>query len=135
MVERMRAYHPDWPDAAIEMQMGNFETRADGTIAPWLTLDHHMQILAEIWEQRPSELYWQVKAPTLIAAADDHGRDPDMERKRFEVASAEAGIENVRVRWFEDTAHDIHVERPLELADWILEAVREGFFELERRGA
>jgi pimeloyl-ACP methyl ester carboxylesterase len=109
MVERVRTYHPDWPAAAVEMQMGNFETREDGTIAPWLTLDRHMQILAAIWDQRPSELYAHVSASTLIAAADGHGRDGHIERKRFEVAAAEAGLEQVRVRWFEDTAHDIQV--------------------------
>jgi pimeloyl-ACP methyl ester carboxylesterase len=129
MVQRMRAYHPDWPEAAIEMQMGNFETRADGTIAPWLTLDRHMQILRAIWEQRPSDLYSRVKTPTLVAAADNHSRDGRWERKQVEVAAATEGLEWARVRWFEDTAHDIHVERPVELADWILEALRSGFFD------
>ena len=71
--------------------------------------------------------------PALIAAADGHGRDRHLERKRVEVASAAAGLERGRVRWFEDTAHDIHVERPAELADWVLEAVREGFFDLQEQ--
>ena len=128
LLQLMRDYYPTWPESAIEMQMGNFETLPDGTVRPWLTLDRHVQILRVIWEQRPSELYARVKTPALIAAADDHGRDGNLERKRVEVAAASAGIEIVRIRWFQDTAHDIHVERPVELADWILDALSDGFF-------
>ena len=128
MLKRMQGFHPDWSEEQIEMQMGNFETRPDGTIAPWLTLDRHMMILRSLWHQKPSEIYGEVETPTLIAVA---GRVPPerIEHKRAEVAKAEAGIADVRVRWFEDAVHDIHVQRPVELAGWMLEALNEGFFE------
>ena len=38
-------------------------------------------------------------------------------------------MEHVRVRWFDDSGHDIHIERPEALATWILEALNEGFFD------
>lgn len=127
MLERMRSFNPDWDDEAIEMQMGNFETLPDGSIRPWLSLDRHMAILRALWEQKPSQLYSRVSTPTLIAVAD-RGPPQRMERKHNEVAAAEKGMACARVRWFHDTAHDIHVHRPRELADWMLEALEQGFF-------
>ena len=42
----IRAMHPDWPETGIPGTLANVEVRADGTIAPWLTLDRHLAILA-----------------------------------------------------------------------------------------
>jgi pimeloyl-ACP methyl ester carboxylesterase len=128
MLERMRGFHADWDDEAIEMAMGNFETLPDGTIRPWLSLENHMQILRALWEQHPSQLYARVQTPTLLAVADSAGRERNA-RKQQEVALAETSLAHVRVRWFHDTAHDIHVHRPRELADWLLETLAQGFFD------
>jgi pimeloyl-ACP methyl ester carboxylesterase len=130
MLERMRSFHPDWSDEQIEMQMGNFETLPDGTIRPWLTLERHMEILRALWEQRPSQVYGSVRAPTLVAAAGSTD-DDRRRRKEEEVAAAERGLARSRTRWFMDAAHDIHVHRPADLARWMLEALEEGFFEDE----
>ncbi|HEX3721689.1 MAG TPA: alpha/beta hydrolase, partial [Nitrolancea sp.] len=51
LAERMRRGHPDWSDEGIEHTLANFETLADGTIRPWLALDHHREILHAMWEQ------------------------------------------------------------------------------------
>jgi len=133
MFERMKGFRPDWSDEQIEMQMGNFETLADGTISPWLTLDRHMKILRALWEQHPSQIYEDVSTPTLVAVAGS-GDSDSRQRKQEEVAEAERLLPNARVRWFEDTAHDIHVHRPRMLAEWMLEAL-DGFFEPEAAGA
>ena len=127
MLERLRGFHPQWPEAALEMQMANFETLPDGTVRPWLTLDRHMQILRSLWEQKPTEVYARASAPTLIAVADARNRDRH-DHKEAAVAAAAAALPQSSLRWFTDTAHDIHVHRPDALADWILEALEEGFF-------
>ncbi len=127
MLERMRAMRPDWPEETLEMRMANFEVLEDGTIRPWLTVDRHMQILRALWEQRPAQLYPKVQTPVLIAVAD-HGDATHRRRQAEQVAPAEEGLANVKVRWFFDTAHDIHVNRPLELAEFILWAEATGFF-------
>ena len=37
-IERhIRSGHPDWPESGIRGTLANFEVRADGTVAPWLT--------------------------------------------------------------------------------------------------
>lgn len=128
MLERMRSFHADWPHETIEMAMANFETMEDGTIRPWLTLERHMQIVRALWEQRPAELYPAVTTPTLVAVADAGMPERRRLRKEAEVAAAERGLPAARIRWFQDTHHDIHMERPADLAQWMLDGLTEGFF-------
>jgi pimeloyl-ACP methyl ester carboxylesterase len=127
MLERMRGFHGDWPEETLEMAMANFETMEDGTIRPWLTLDRHMQIVRALWEQRPAQIYPHVSVPTLIAVADAGMNERRRARRAAEVGAAEAGLPNSRVRHFVDSHHDIHMERPVELAAWMLNALAEGF--------
>lgn len=121
LAERIRSFHPEWPEEGIEATLANFEALADGTVRPWLTLDRHMLILRALWEQRPAELYPLIERPVAIAVAEDAGNSEWVAAKRAQVAAAAAGLRAVRVHWFADTAHDIHVHRPAELASLLLE--------------
>jgi len=127
MVERFRHFHPAWSDEQIELQMGNYETLEDGTIRPWLTLDRHMEILRSLWDQRPSTLLERVDTPTLIAIADS-GPEERRVMRAEEAHRLEASKATVRARSFSDAAHDIHIDQPDELTDWVLGAMSEGFF-------
>lgn len=128
MVQRMKSFHPGWDDEQIEMQMGNFESLPDGTIRPWLTLERHMAILRAMWEQKPLATAQRVAAPVLIAVADTpdeqrrHRREEELERLR-------STLRRVEVKHFEGAHHDIHVDCPVELANWILDAAGRGFFD------
>lgn len=128
LAAEIRRAQPEWSEEGIEATLANFETLPDGTIRPWLTLERHLEILRALWEHKPSAIYPQVTAPVLLAAADD-GAVPPGRRKEAEVARAEAGLRRVRVHWFRDTAHDVHVHRPEELAALMLETLWDGFFE------
>jgi pimeloyl-ACP methyl ester carboxylesterase len=128
MLDRMRGFHADWPEETLEMAMANFETMEDGTIRPWLTLDRHMLIVRALWEQRPAEIYPHVLVPTMIAVADAGMNERRRERRAAEVGAAEAGLPNGRVHHFVDSHHDIHMERPAQLAQWMLDALDEGYF-------
>ncbi len=125
---RLRTMQPEWSEAGVQATMGNFERFEDGTIRPWLSLDRHLQILRALWEHRPSQLYARVEVPTLmaVAATDD---ETWTARKRAALAIAESNLPNGRVVWFEQTAHDIHVHRPGELARLMLDELREGRFQ------
>jgi pimeloyl-ACP methyl ester carboxylesterase len=127
MVERFRHFHEHWTAEQIELQMGNYETLEDGTIRPWLTLDRHMEILRSLWEQKPSTIFERVHTPTLIAIADS-GPEERRVMRGEEAARLERTMPNVRARSFKDAAHDIHIDQPDELTDWILGALSEGFF-------
>ncbi len=126
LAERMRRMHPDWTEEGIENMLGNFETLPDGTVRPWLSLDHHMAILRSLWEYHPSQLYARVRAPVLIlpAVGPDGAR---VDQKRAAIRVAEARLACWRVHWFNDSDHDIHVQRPAELSDVILRALDDGF--------
>ena len=38
----IRSAHRDWPESGIRGTLANFEVRPDGTIAPWLTFERHL---------------------------------------------------------------------------------------------
>ncbi|MGH2468290.1 MAG: alpha/beta fold hydrolase, partial [Candidatus Limnocylindrales bacterium] len=40
----IRAAHPDWPQAGLAGTLANFEHRPDGTIAPWLSYERHIEV-------------------------------------------------------------------------------------------
>jgi pimeloyl-ACP methyl ester carboxylesterase len=121
----IRAAHRDWPETGIRGVLANFEVRPDGTIAPWLTYEHHILVLRGLWEHHPSARYPGLAVPVLLAPADggDTGRSS---RKRLAVDEAAAAIPRARVRWFMSD-HDIHAQHPDELADVLHEMTTDGF--------
>lgn len=112
--------HPDWDEDGVEATLGNFETMADGTIRPWLTLDKHMAILRAMWEQNPANLYPLVQEPVQIVLADG-GSDAWTAEKRRQVQLAVQHLPKATVHWLPNTDHDIHIHRPAELARLMLE--------------
>ncbi len=122
----VRSVHPGWPESGIRGILANFEVRPDGTVAPWLTYERHIEILRGLWEHHPGQLYPGLAVPVLLVPAD--GGDTDWtRRKRRDVAIAAAAIPNARVSWFVGD-HDLHAQHPRELAGVMLEMTAEGFF-------
>lgn len=121
MKTRMVTFQPEWSEAGVEATLHNFETLPDGTIRPWLSLERHMKILRALYDQQPEALYPQIQEPVLICPADD-GSDW-AQRKHDEVAIASAAIQNAHVHWFRQTAHDIHVHKPAQLAQAMLDFI------------
>ncbi|MDR3546446.1 MAG: alpha/beta hydrolase [Candidatus Limnocylindrales bacterium] len=110
----IRSAHPDWPESGLRGTLANFEVRPDGTVAPWLSFDHHIAVLRGLWEHHPSLRYADLAVPVLLAPVD--GGDTDWtRRKRRDVEQAVAMIRDARVHWFAGD-HDIHAQRPDELA-------------------
>lgn len=118
---QIAAFQPEWTEEGVEATLHNFETLPNNTIRPWLSLDRHMKILRAMYEQQPAALYPQVQEPVLICAADDGSEWA--QRKRGAVATASADIPRAELRWFEQTAHDIHVHRPELLARAMLDFI------------
>ena len=121
MKMRMATFQPDWNDEGVEATLHNFETLPDGTIRPWLSLERHMKILRALYDQQPETRYPQIQEPVLICPADD-GSDW-AQRKHDEVAIASATLPKAQVHWFKQTAHDIHVHKPAQLAQAMLDFV------------
>jgi pimeloyl-ACP methyl ester carboxylesterase len=130
----VRSAHADWPESGIRGVLANFEVQPDGTIAPWLTYERHIEVLRGLWEHHPSERYAGIRVPVLLVPADAeggpavHGAASDWtRRKRRDVETAAAAIPNARVRWLAGD-HDVHAQHPHELADVMLEMTTIGFF-------
>ena len=70
----VRLAHPGWPATGVDGTMANFEVLEDGTVRPWLSLDHHLAVLHDLWARDPAELYAGVSVPVLLLPAD-HGTD------------------------------------------------------------
>jgi len=117
--ERMvRSRHPDWPESGIVGTLANMEIQGDGTIRPWLSLEHHLQILRNLWEHRPYELYSKVTCPTTVIAAEDASNARWMPGKRQEVDAARSAIANCEVHWVPGD-HDLHAQHPELVGDLI----------------
>jgi len=106
--------HPAWDPEGVDLTLQNFEVLPDGTIRPWLSLDRHMAILRALFDQEVVGLFSQVEEPVLICAAADGSEM--MDSKADQVVLAGKSIARSEVVWFEGTAHDIHVDRPEQLA-------------------
>jgi len=75
--------------------------------------DNHMQVVDALYGQRPPDLYPLVDCPVLLCPAADatHAK-----AKRDAAVRATGLLPSATLTWFEDTMHDIPLQRPAELA-------------------
>jgi pimeloyl-ACP methyl ester carboxylesterase len=121
----LRASHPSWPESGLAGTLASFEVRADGTVAPWFTLDRHLLALRGLWEHRPSTRYPDVRPSVVLVPADDGASW--IETKQREVAAAGAALPRSRTQWMTGD-HDLHAQHPAEVAGVLRAAVEDGFF-------
>jgi pimeloyl-ACP methyl ester carboxylesterase len=74
--------------------------------------DNHLQVIDALYDQRPAALYPLVDCPALLCVADEDAGAA----KRAAVGRALELLPSATVTWFEDTMHDIPLQRPAELA-------------------
>jgi pimeloyl-ACP methyl ester carboxylesterase len=84
--------------------------------------DNHMRVVDALYDQRPSALYPLVGCPVLLCPAAE---DELAAAKQDAVARALRLLPDARAIWFEDTMHDIPLQRPAELADVLARFVKE----------
>lgn len=121
--ERLREFHPDWPDSGIEGTLGNFVTQPDGLARIRLTRDRHRSILRSLWAHRPRELYPLVSTPVLLLPAghlDAAGRRLRTER----VEEALAALPGAEVSWYDGCDHDLHAQVPERVAADLIRLAR-----------
>jgi len=118
-IETMRGWlersAADWPDEGRAATMANFELRNDGTIAPWLTFEHHLSVLRGLWEHTPSAVYPHMHVPTLLIGADT-GDVAWSASKHDAVDHAIAALQRGRAHWFSPAHHDVHAQQPEAVA-------------------
>lgn len=112
----------DWPEEGRLGAMANFEVRSDGTIAPWLTFDRHLTVLRGLWEHTPSTRYPSMQVPValLVAATGDVAWTHSKEQA---VTNALAALPRGRATWFRPAHHDVHAQRPDDVAQVLHAAI------------
>jgi pimeloyl-ACP methyl ester carboxylesterase len=114
-----------WTPEVEAAVMGNFELREDDTIAPWLSFERHMMILRAIYSYHPAELLPQVRCPALIMPCVRETDAAMAQRKRDAVARVAPLLKDARTVWFEDSIHDVPLQRPDLVARTIAEFARD----------
>jgi pimeloyl-ACP methyl ester carboxylesterase len=117
----------DWPEEGRRGTLANFEVRADGTIAPWLTFDRHLMVLRGLWEHQPSTRYRHIAVPALLIVADT-GDVAWTHSKEEAVDAAVAALPRGRAEWFRPAHHDVHAQHPIEVGDLLHGAVTDPNF-------
>ena len=99
-----------------------FNIDAEGRIARRLAIPNHLKILRALWEQRPASLLPRVQCPVLLLPARQSSDASEWQASK--AASIQRALElqpRATVRWFEDTIHDVPLQRPDELAHELLD--------------
>jgi pimeloyl-ACP methyl ester carboxylesterase len=135
-IARMRTYNPLWSDKRIQsLILTNFEIYEDPVsgaelIAPRLTFEHHMQIVASMWSFKTYELATRMRCPILAIPA--RPAQPSSEAEQYYLKRKERGLARLsehlpglQVHWMNDSLHDLPLQRPAELADLILNFARQ----------
>lgn len=125
----IRRLHPDWPDEAIRGTLANLSVDAEGRVAPHLARDRHERVLRELWEHHSADLFGEVVVPVLLLPVTS-GHDPAEDEKHADVELAAAALPRARTHWFTQRDHDVHAQAPNEVAQVLLAAVTDGFFEV-----
>jgi pimeloyl-ACP methyl ester carboxylesterase len=79
--------------------------------------DNHLQVVDALYDQRPEALFPLVGCPALLCPAGGPATPGEVAgSKQGAVARALDLLPSATVSWFEDTMHDIPLQRPAELA-------------------
>ncbi|MBI4943030.1 MAG: alpha/beta fold hydrolase, partial [Actinobacteria bacterium] len=120
LAARIRSMRPDWPAEGLEGTLANLERLPDGGVRPWLSREHHREIVRSLFEGDPGAWYPRVGVPVLLVpATGGEPADGDDERTagaRAAVLDALAHLPDGAVRWYPGADHDIHAEQPESLA-------------------
>ncbi|MEA3054614.1 MAG: esterase [Actinomycetota bacterium] len=104
----LRASHADWPETGIQGALACHDVDDEGRIQVFLTWERHRQIIQAMWHQRVSTLWPTIEVPVLFVMAS--------ERMRPGVDEALAALRDGRSTWFEGAHHDVHAQKPVEVA-------------------
>lgn len=125
--ERISSNNGAYADSRTEaVGRSLFHVDAEGRVTRRFRIPNHMQVVRALWEQRPAELLSQVRCPILVLPARQTTEPSEMNSaKGAAVARVQQIQPRARVRWFENTVHDVPLQRPEELADELSAFARE----------
>jgi pimeloyl-ACP methyl ester carboxylesterase len=103
-----------------------FHIDAEGRVRRRFRIPNHMQVVRALWEQRPAELLPRVRCPVLILPARQASDTAEMRADKSATIDRALQLQpQARVRWFEDTVHDVPLQQPRELANELIAFARD----------
>lgn len=108
------AAHPDWPAEGIAGALACFEVRDDGTVAPWLSYDNHLQVLRGLWDCDTEALRRSVTQHVVLLTAND-----GQSTEHGDLATAAGQLADGEVVLMVGD-HDLHAQHPVAVADILL---------------
>jgi len=122
----IRSTHPGWPEPGIRGVFANMERLPDGTFRPWLSREHHLEILWHLWQHDPFDTCAKLQVPILfVPAGGDSLRDRD---KKVALEKLSKAARKSKTVWFDPADHDIHAQYPEQLADLLHAELATGIF-------
>ncbi len=123
---RMRHFTAQWdaPEAVVDIILANFTIREDDTIAPNLSFDNHMKIVRAMWDFPTLDKLARIRIPALSVMAAGFNPDWDV-LKALAADQALRAKPDLQLVRMEQTAHDIPLHRPHDLAAYIIRFAQE----------
>ena len=116
-----------WTAQLEDIMLHIVQLRDDGTVAPRLDFENHLQVIGAMWDQPTFDLYQQVRCPAKLVLAEQKPTSEAQEaflRMRLEgIARIQEMRPDIRVVWMPDTIHDVPLQRPAELAREIADLI------------
>jgi pimeloyl-ACP methyl ester carboxylesterase len=122
--EQLRSWlakaHPDWSGEGLAGTLANFEVLDDGRMRPWLRREHHREIVRSLYDADPAASFARIEVPVLLVPVVGEPPEGADVAKRAAVTEAEGLLADAVTRWYVGADHDVHVQRPREIADELL---------------
>jgi pimeloyl-ACP methyl ester carboxylesterase len=116
-----------WSPQLEDIVLNIVQLRADGTVAPRLSFENHLQVVGALWDQPTFALYQQVHCPITLIVAEQNtvppGREEFVRMRREGIEHIQSLNPRVQVVVMPDTIHDIPLQRPHRLAEEIIRAI------------
>jgi pimeloyl-ACP methyl ester carboxylesterase len=119
---QLRTGTADWPDAGTLGQLGNLVRNHDGTVTAALRRPEHHAIMELLWERSPLDVAGRIDVPVLLLPATQEAEPPAA--KLASVQALADRLDRVRIHWATLAHHDVHAQRPDEVVDVLLDAIR-----------
>jgi pimeloyl-ACP methyl ester carboxylesterase len=111
--ERLAKGHPDWAPWAVEATIANLRVLPDGRLERRLPIPRHMEIVRSMWDDPPAAYHPSIDVPVLLMPAGG-------KRNAAALAAAASAIPEAKLREYPGADHDLHAQRPDEVADDLL---------------
>ncbi|MFN8075993.1 MAG: alpha/beta hydrolase [Kineosporiaceae bacterium] len=131
LAARITAGHDQgWPPGAADAVLANLRPTGDGGVRAALLRERHRSILESLYREDPRPVLARVGVPALLCpTVAGRPRPGESEREaagRALVLEALDALPRGRVSWYPGAHHDVHLQRPADIAADLLSIAAEG---------